>query len=60
MSAGSFNNVIYKLFTNLRYSIYMYKQDLALNDLQGLICYKTQPTNKFLQSTKSFTEKCCR
>ena len=23
----------------------MYKQDLALNNLQGLICYKTQPTN---------------
>ena len=23
----------------------MYKQDLALNDLQVLICYKTQQTN---------------
>ena len=22
----------------------MYKQDLALNNLQGLICHKTQPT----------------
>ena len=21
----------------------MYKEDLALNNLQGLICYKTQP-----------------
>ena len=24
----------------------MYKQDLTLNNLQGLICYKTQPTNQ--------------
>ena len=24
----------------------MYKQDLALNNLQGLICNKTQPTNQ--------------
>ena len=24
----------------------MYKQDLALNKLQGLICNKTQPTNQ--------------
>ena len=23
----------------------MYKQDLALNNLQELICHKTQPTN---------------
>ena len=22
----------------------MYKEDLALNNLQGLICHKTQPT----------------
>ena len=28
---------------NLIYSIYMYKGDLALNDLQWLICHKTQP-----------------
>ena len=26
----------------------MYKQDLALDNLQGLICHKTEPTNKFL------------
>ena len=24
----------------------MYKQDLALDNQQGLICHKTQPTNK--------------
>ena len=33
MSYGSFKNVIYKLF--------VCKQDLALNNLQGLICHKT-------------------
>ena len=27
----------------------MYKQDLALDNLQGLICYKTQPTNLLVQ-----------
>ena len=25
--------------------MYMYEQDLALNNVQGLICHKTQPTN---------------
>ena len=28
------------------FNIYIYKQDLALNNLQGLICCKTQPTKK--------------
>ena len=27
------------------YSIYIYKQDLALNNQQDLICHKTQPNN---------------
>ena len=27
--------------------IYIERQNLALNDVQGLICYKTQPTNQF-------------
>ena len=27
----------------------MYKQDLALNNPQGLICYKTQPTSTNVQ-----------
>ena len=45
MSTGSFkNNITYKLlFAYESYYIYMYKQDLALNNPQGLICYKTQP-----------------
>ena len=24
----------------------MYKQDLAINNLQGLVCHKNQPTNQ--------------
>ena len=31
------------VFTNYIYLIYMYKQNLALNNLQWLICHKTQP-----------------
>ena len=42
MSLGSFKNVIYKMFTNHIYLIYLYKHDLALNNLQVLICHKTQ------------------
>ena len=42
MSSGSFKiNVTNKLFaykTHI-YAIYMYKQDLALNDQQELICH---------------------
>ena len=29
--------------SNHIYSIYMYKEDLALNNLQWLICHKTKP-----------------
>ena len=35
--------VIYKTCLEIIYSKYMYKMDLALNNLQGLICHKTQP-----------------
>ena len=31
------------VFINYIYLIYVYKQDLALNNLQWLICHKTQP-----------------
>ena len=33
MSLGSSKNVIYKMFLEIIYSIYMYKKDLALNNL---------------------------
>ena len=44
MSSGLFKNVIYKLFV---YLIYMYYQDLALNNPQKMVCLKTRPFNKF-------------
>ena len=31
------------VFTNHIYLIYMYEEDLALNNQQWLICHKTQP-----------------
>ena len=31
-------------------TVYLYKMDLALNNLRKLICHKTQPTNEILQS----------
>ena len=44
MSLGLFENVIHKICLEIIYLIYMYKEDLALNNLQWLICHKTQPT----------------
>ena len=32
------------------YLIYMYKQDSALDNPQGLICHKTQPTKLMIRS----------
>ena len=48
MSSAKFNSAINKLTTYKSYifNTYMYKQDLALNDLQELICYKTKTTNQ--------------
>ena len=40
MSLGLSKNVIYKIFL---YLIYMYEEELALNNLQWLRCHKTQP-----------------
>ena len=34
MNLGSFKNVIYKMCLEIIYLIYMYKKDLALNNLQ--------------------------
>ena len=41
MSAGWLKNVTYKLFTKGIYNPYLYwfKQHLALNNHQGLICH---------------------
>ena len=51
MSSALFRNVIDKMITNHIYSIYMYKDDLALNKPQGLTCHKTQPANQPANST---------
>ena len=39
---NSFKNVN-KVCSQIIYNQYMYKEDLALNNLQWLICHKTQP-----------------
>ena len=42
MSSGSFKKWnLQNVFTNHIYLIYMYKLDLAINNLQRLICHKT-------------------
>ena len=50
MSSGSFeNNINHELFLYRSYifNIYMYKQYLALDNQQGLMCHKKfQPTNQ--------------
>ena len=42
MSSGSFKNAINKMCLEITYLIHLYKKDLALNNLQWLICHKTQ------------------
>ena len=46
MNIVTLKNVTYKLFIYKlsMFDVDMYKQDLALDNLQGLICRKTQPT----------------
>ena len=34
MISGLFNNVIYNIFLEIMYLMYMYKHDLTLNNLQ--------------------------
>ena len=43
-NSGSFKNVTYNLFVYKSNIYCMYKNDLAFNNLQRLICYKTQPS----------------
>ena len=51
--SGSFINFTWK---NVYNSYNMYKEDLALNDLQGLIWHKTE-TNKLIRnSVRNFIE----
>ena len=48
MSLSLFKNAIANIFTNHMYLMYMYEQDLTLNNLQCLILHKTKPTNNSL------------
>ena len=43
MCSDLFKNSIYKTCLEIMYSIYIYKKDLALDNLQWLICHKTKP-----------------
>ena len=44
MSSGLFKKVYKKcVYKSYIFNIYMYKEDLALNNLQKLICHKTKP-----------------
>ena len=47
-SSCSIKNVMYKMCLQIIYLIYMYKDDLALNSLQWLICHKTQPSQNHM------------
>ena len=44
MSWGLFKNVIYNMRLEIIYLIYTYKKDLALSNLQWLICHKRKPS----------------
>ena len=48
-SSGSFKNVIDKMCKQIIYvfNMYVYKEDLALNYVQWLICHKTQPNHTY-------------
>ena len=58
MRSGSFRNIIEKMCLEIIYLIYMYKKDLALNNLQWLICHQTKPNKIFqlLISVKIFKD----
>ena len=54
MSSGSFKNVIFKMYKEIINSLNMNKNDLALNHLSGLICYKTKP-NQTKTNSKDYS-----
>ena len=57
MSLGLFKNVIYKMCLQI-YLVYMYKEDLALNNLQWLIYHKTIISNQNRQLLTSGDSWC--
>ena len=52
MSSISLKNVIYKMCLEIIYLIYMYKKNLALNNIQWLVRRKTKPNQTKLSLTK--------
>ena len=56
MNSALFRNVIYKMFTNHVFNVYKYY--LALNNLQCLICHKTQPNHIYLLYMYWFIKQC--
>ena len=56
-SPGSFKDGINKVCLEIIYLIDMYKKNLALNNLQWLICHKTKPNQpNFLNINCSFLQ----
>ena len=48
-SLGSFEMLSTKcVYKSYIYLIYMYKDDLALDDLQWLICHKSKPNESYI------------
>ena len=50
-----FKNVINKMCLQIIYSMYMYKEGLALNNVQWLICHKTQPNQGLVSLFKGIS-----
>ena len=49
MILGSFQNVVEKTCLQIIFLIYVYKEDMALNNLQWLVCLKTKPNLSHLK-----------
>ena len=42
MRLGSFENIIYKMFSEIICLIYMYEKNLVLNNIQWFLCLKSK------------------
>ena len=47
-SSGAFKDFMNKVYLQIIYLIYTYKEDLALNNLQQMICHKTNQTKSYV------------
>ena len=57
MGICSFKNVTFKMRLEITYLLYMHEEDLALNNLQWLICHKIESSQiiSIQYQTKSYT-----